>query len=78
MAETYSLGTLGARADQHQNVATVTIGDSAVNAPGAEEQAQRLGTQVLCKGPDGQLSWQVYDAERSLPGSMRTLKRVAP
>ena len=75
MAETYSIAALGQRADSLPNaVQTVTIGDSAARA-GGQQYAMMLGTQVLCKNPDGSKSWYTLDAERSTP-SYPVLKPV--
>jgi hypothetical protein len=74
---TYSLNIKGARATSLFQVSEVGIDDLYV-APGdrAAPQAMSLNTPMLCKGPDGRTNWYVYDAERTIPGVQRVLKRV--
>lgn len=70
MVETYSLAATGRRADQTPAVTEfVDIGDSA-GTVGAQENAMRNGTPILCKNPDGSQSWYKIDAERSRPGAI--------
>jgi hypothetical protein len=77
---TYSLAITGQRADYQfpptaiTNVSTtvglqnVTLTD--LNArPGAQQNAMRNGTQVLCQNRDGSQSWYVIDAERWTPNN---------
>lgn len=52
------------------------IDDSVVNSPMAEQNAMMLGTPFLGKRPDGGQSWYVLDAERSIPGVLRVLRRL--
>ena len=64
---TYSLSVKGVRADSAQQPQTLTLSDD--NARAASQQlAMRLGTQFLCKGPDGAERYYQIDAERSIPG----------
>ena len=81
---TYSLGITGVPAENPFLPATLDISDqveaggqtlSAVGAP-AEQNMMRLGLPVLCQGPDGQQAWYTYDAERSIPGVLRIMKKV--
>ena len=85
---TYSQAFLGRRADHAfpptaiTNVGTtVGVQDlqlSDANAPaGGVQYAARLGTQVLCKLPDGSQGYFVVDAERSTPGNP-VLRAVSP
>ena len=70
MAETYSLGATGRRADETPFVTNfVQVGDTA-GTLGAQQLAMRNGTPILCKNPDGSQSWYTIDAERSLPGAL--------
>lgn len=68
MAETYSVAQKGQRADSVPAVQNVTLPDSSARAGGMAQAAQ-LGTQMLCKNPDGSKSWYVLDAERSTPAN---------
>ena len=45
-----------------------TIAVSGMNTMAGTALVQRLGSQVLCKNPDGSQSWYTIDAERSIPG----------
>ena len=75
MAETYSLGATGRRADQTPAATNfVKVGDTA-GTIGAQQRAMVRGTPILCKNPDGSQSWYTIDAERSLPGAV-VLKAV--
>lgn len=69
MAETYSLGVTGRRADSPFTLTPVTLGDS-IATPGGETRATQLNTQALCKNLDGSFSWYTIDAERSVPGAV--------
>ena len=69
MAETYSLGVTGKRADQDFAVSTLKVGDT-VGPDNLHAQSMQLNTQILCKNPDGSQSWYTIDAERSLPGAL--------
>jgi hypothetical protein len=77
MAETYSLAILGYSTAQQPMFATasknLTVGDSGASA---EQYNMRLNTQILCKNQDGSQSWYTYDAERSIPGVLRVMKKV--
>ena len=65
MTETYSLAIKGQRADALPSpVQNVVIGDSGAQI-GSQKNAMQLGTQILCKNPDGSQSWYTLDAERS-------------
>lgn len=74
---TYSIATVGRQADSPYLVNTTTLPDSSAT-PGGESAAMQNGTPILCKNPDGSQSWYTIDAERSLPGVSRVLKRVSP
>lgn len=74
MAETYSLGVTGLRADTPFTTENITLPDSAVqgatnNNPNGLLYEMRNNTQILCKGPDGALKWYTLDAERSTPAT---------
>ena len=64
MAETYSIGATGQRADSQFAVSTLKVGDTA-GLIGGQQLAMAQGTQILCKNPDGSQSWYTIDAERS-------------
>lgn len=73
---TYSLAVTGQAAGSLPfAVANRTI-DDAYARDGALQGACQTNTPFLCKRPDGSQAWYVYDAERSLPGGPRVLKRV--
>lgn len=64
MAETYSLAVTGINAGSAFTAEVTTIGDSQGRA-GSQQQGMRQGTQVLCKNPDGSLSWYTVDPNRT-------------
>jgi len=69
MAETYSLAVLGMPADHNPygpSNKTLTLADS-VARDGSQQQAMRLGTVFLAKGPDGIQRLYTLDAARSTP-----------
>lgn len=72
---TYSLSLTGARADNATQPLNHTV-DDAYATPGAMSNAMATGAPFLVKGPSGGQAWYTYDAERSLPGGPRILKRV--
>lgn len=76
MAETYSLGVAGINASSPFTAQVIDIGDSQARA-GSQALAMSLGTQVLCKNPDGSLSWYTVDAERTTNYTAPILKRVS-
>lgn len=76
MAETFSQAVTGAAADNAFEPKVLDIGDSACQTVGAEQNHAQLGTQFLVKFPDGQQRMCVYDAERSIPGQLRIVRRV--
>ncbi len=80
---TYSLANTGATVNPQGATApnptlpkNQQVSDNVINSPMAEQNAAMLGTPFLCKGPDGGQSLFVYDAERSIPGSLRILRRL--
>lgn len=72
---TYSLGITATRADQVTQLENMTIADSAVGGgatvtiptPAGMQQAMRLNTPFLARGPDGASRLYTLDAERSTP-----------
>lgn len=66
MAETYSVGQKGQRADSLAAVQNIKLPDTSARA-GGMARAQSLGSQILCQNPDGSQSWYTLDAERSTP-----------
>lgn len=66
MAETYSVGQKGQRADSLAAVQNVKLPDTSAR-PGGMARAMATGTQILCQNPDGSQSWYTLDAERSTP-----------
>jgi hypothetical protein len=80
MATTYSIATVGVRADNLiTKLQQVQVPDSvqpsgtltimATATVGGMQNAMRLGQQMLCKNPDGSQSWYTFDAERSTPSN---------
>jgi hypothetical protein len=87
MAETFSQSLTGVSANARYNAAKVlTIGDvdigsnavaiGNVNAVGAQQGAMMRNDYILCKGPDGLLSYHVIDAERSILPGYIVLRKV--
>lgn len=80
---TYSLANTGATVNPQGAMSSNPtlpknhqISDNVINSPMAEQQAMRLGTPFLGTRPDGGQSLYVYDAERSIPGVLRVLRRL--
>lgn len=80
---TYSLANTGATVnpqgalvDYSQLPKNQQVSDNVINSPMAEQQAMMRGTPFLAKGPDGGQALHVYDAERSIPGVQRVLRRL--
>jgi hypothetical protein len=85
---TYTLATVGWNANHRfpptaiTNVSTtvglqdVTLSDANARAPGAQQNAMMLGTQILCQTPSGGQAWFTIDAERSIPGYPPVMRRV--
>jgi len=83
MAQTFSQGITGVNANARYNaVKTVQLGDTdiagnALSASGrAREGMMSRGDQILCKNPDGSLSWYTIDAERSGVGGQVVMRAV--
>ena len=72
---TYSLGITGVPAEQRFGVASHKVSDSVAEV-GAQAGAMQRGTPFLAKGPGGEEAFYTYDAERSIPGVIRILKRL--
>ena len=81
---TYSMSITGASANNQFQPLVVKVSDqveaggqtlTAVGAP-AEQNMMRLGVPVLCTAPHGGQAWYVYDAERSIPGVSRIMRRL--
>lgn len=72
---TYSLAITGALADNPNLVTNITLPDTSAQV-GRQANAAMVNTQMLCKNVDGSQSWYTIDAERSIPGVSRVLKRV--
>lgn len=72
---TYSLAITGALADSPNLVTNITLPDTSAQV-GGQANAAMVNTQMLCKNVDGSQSWYTIDAERSIPGVSRVLKRV--
>lgn len=74
---TYSLNIKGAPASNPTLPVNHVIDDAVCNTPQAEQNAMMLGTPFLARQvPGGPQFWYVYDAERSIPGVLRVLRRV--
>jgi len=77
MADTFSLAITGVSADNAQQPTKLwDIPDAACQTAGDEQQYMQLGTSFLVKLPDGSKVMCVYDAERSIPGVTRVLRRI--
>ena len=81
---TYSLTATGTRADYLPNqpaklldVPDTDMSGNVCSTPGGIAQSARLGTQMLCKNPDGSQSWYTWDGQSSLNGQP-LLKAVGP
>ena len=72
---TYSVAVTGAPAGNPQRPLSLTVDDTVAQV-GGQAQACSLNTPFLCKGPDGQQAYYTYDAERTIPGVVRFLKKV--
>ncbi len=81
---TYSVGATGVSAQNQFQPAVLKVSDdtttggqtlTAVGAT-AEQNMARWNAPVLCTTPHGQQAWYVYDAERSIPGVTRVMKRL--
>ncbi len=64
MAETYSQSCNGINAGSPFTAQVIDVGDSQALA-GSQAYNAALGTQVLCKNPDGSKSWYTIDTTRS-------------
>lgn len=80
---TYSLANTGATVNPQgamsnnpNLVKNHQIDDAIVNSPMAEQQAMSLNTPFLGKRADGGQAWYVLDAERTIPGVLRVLRRL--
>lgn len=73
---TYSLGLTGAPADNPAQPLALTV-DDAVGRAGAMASAMQNRTPFLAKGVDGVTRLYTYDAERSIPGVTRVLRRFS-
>lgn len=70
---TYSLAVTGAAANNPPQIKSITLPDDSALA-GGMQVAMRLGTQLLCKNPDGSQSWYTLDPYRSTPTNPVLLK----
>ena len=81
MAETYSLGITGLRADtQFTSNETLTMPDSGCQGaqnsnPAGLQYSMMVNEPMLCKRADGSFGWYTLDAERSTP-TIPVLKAV--
>ena len=76
-SDTFSIGVTGVAAgNPFQPSKQLTIGYSACQSAGDEQNVMQLGTAFLVKMPDGSQVWHTYDAERSIPGGALVLKRL--
>jgi hypothetical protein len=77
MAETYSLSVTAMDANNTRYTpATLKVGDSVCASAGDEQNAMRVGQQVLCKRADGSQAWYTLDPVRSVPGGSLVLQAV--
>jgi hypothetical protein len=56
--------------------ASTLLDDAVCNTPAQEQRAMQLGTVFMAQLPDGMMVPCVYDAERSIPGVLRIVRRV--
>ena len=73
---TYSLSITGTGAHNPFQPKVVTLDDSVVGSVGDEQQAMRLNTQFNIKSIDGSNVTVIFDAERSIPGVLRIVRRA--
>jgi hypothetical protein len=73
---TYSLALTGRPAGQTFAVSSLAVSDAAL-ADGNHNLPMRLGSQILCKNPDGSQTWHTIDNERSTPSNL-VMKAVGP
>jgi len=73
---TFSLAHTAVGATNRFQPKSMQIEDAVSNTPQAEQRTMSTGTQFLCQGPDGALSWHVFDETRSIPGVSRVVRRV--
>ena len=76
MAHTYSQSIVASGAHNPILPKTVQIEDAVCNSAQQEQQAMQLNTVFQGKGPDGALMNYVFDAERSIPGVLRIIRRI--
>lgn len=75
MAETYSIGTTGALAENQQEPQTaIDVADSVARAP-AMRLAMTTRQPFLCQMPDGSQQWCVFDEYRTRAGGAHVLLR---
>jgi hypothetical protein len=75
-AATYSLSVTAVGAHTAFQPKNQQIDDNFCNAIGQELETMRLGASFLSKGPDGALVRHVLDAERTIPGVLRVIRRA--
>jgi len=73
---TFSLSVTGVSANSRFQVKNDQIDDNFANSVLMEQQTMSDGASFLVKGPDGMLRRSVLDAERTVPGVLRVLRRV--
>jgi len=72
---TYSLNVKGVRANNPPQIQNLTVSDPQA-VLGGQLLAMQLGTEFLCKRPDGSERYHRIDAERSIPGQPPVLIAV--
>ena len=76
---TYSLASVANLASDVFPASGAQVQLADANAlPGAQQNAMRNGTQVLCKMPDGALKYCTIDPPRWTPGSTPYVLPVGP
>ena len=91
MTQTFSQSLTGPSANfRYQQPLEISIGDSdtsgsnsitgnalnSIHAVGAQQGSMMRGSQIMCKGPSGDLAWHIIDAERSIPGVLLVMRKV--
>lgn len=65
---TYSLATVGYRAEGPSGAQPLIMDDATAGRAGDQASAMATGAAVLCKGPDGIQRYYTIDSARSRPG----------
>ena len=75
-APTYSLSVTGVATHNTFALKTVKIADAQIISPQAEQAAMARNTAFIGQLPDGQSGVFVFEAERSIPGALRIVRKL--